>query len=142
MTNNIHWCRNCNQAGVPTTACSEVIPKVSFGDQDSNADKIYILKEHLNGIINTVSNMRYGSADKKQFNATLEYNLNKALESQKAHICQIIKEHGHQQEDESVWCNMDELLDVIKNGKPCDCPKGGFYSDGSICEKCDGTEYV
>jgi len=25
---------------------------------------------------------------------------------------------------------------------PCSCPKGGEYDDGTICDKCDGTEYV
>jgi len=89
MKNNIHWCKNCNQAGVPTIACLE------------------------DGIINTVSEMRYGSADKKQFNATLEYNLNKALDRQRQQIRQIIKECGHQQEDDTIWCDMDELLKKI-----------------------------
>ncbi len=116
MTKNIHWCRNCNQAGVPTNGCiEERIPRVSFGDQDTDTDKIYVLKEHLNGIINTVSEMRYGSADKKQFKATLEYNLNKALERQKQQICQIIRECGHQQEDDTIWCDMDEILKKICN---------------------------
>jgi len=114
MKNNIHWCRNCNQAGVPTIAClEERIPRVSFDDFDSVSNKIYILKEHLNGIINTVSEMRSGSADKKQFNATLEYNLNKALDIQRQQIRQIIKECGHQQEDDTIWCDMDELLKKI-----------------------------
>lgn len=114
MTKKIHWCKNCNQAGVPTIGCiSESIPRVSFDDFDTDSNKIYILKEHLNGIINTVSEMRYGSADKKQFNATLEFNLNNALERQKQQICQIIRGCGHQQEDDTVWCDMDELLKKI-----------------------------
>jgi len=29
-----------------------------------------------------------------------------------------------------------------KEMKPCDCPKGGMYSDGTICEKCGGSEWV
>lgn len=116
MTENIHWCRNCNQAGVPNTACAEEkIPRVSWVDQEKDTIKIEILKEHLNGIINTVSEMRYGSADKKQFKATLEYNLNKALERQKQQICQIIRECGHQQEDDTIWCDMDEILKKICN---------------------------
>lgn len=55
---------------------------------------------------------------------------------------ELIKEKGHQQEDNTVWIDMDELLDIIENGKPCECPKGGFYSDGTICEKCLGTEFI
>lgn len=25
---------------------------------------------------------------------------------------------------------------------PCDCPKGGKYSDGTVCNKCGGTEWI
>lgn len=25
---------------------------------------------------------------------------------------------------------------------PCDCPKGGIFSDGLICKKCDGYEWL
>ena len=30
----------------------------------------------------------------------------------------------------------------VKEWKPCSCPKGGQYSDGSICDKCHGTEWI
>lgn len=115
MTKNIHWCRNCNQAGVPNTACAEEkIPRVSFDDFETESNKIYVLKEHLNGIINTINSMRYGSADKKQFNATLEYNLIEALQRQKKIICDTIREIGHQQDDDTIWVDMDELLEKIQ----------------------------
>lgn len=73
------------------------------------------IKEHLNGVVNTINKMRYGSADEKQFKATLEYNLNKALENQKRRIIEIIKENGHQQEDDTIWCNMDDIIPLITN---------------------------
>jgi len=25
---------------------------------------------------------------------------------------------------------------------PCFCPKGGQYDDGTVCDKCDGSEWV
>lgn len=29
-----------------------------------------------------------------------------------------------------------------KEKVPCDCPKGGVYSDGRTCNKCNGDEWV
>jgi len=134
MTNNFHWCEDCEQCGVPTVACNRIkknnenplIPRVSFGDQDSDTDKIYILKEHLNGIINTVSSMRYGSADKKQFNATLEHNLNEALKRQKAEIIERVEKlpkrivemgvdkQGMHYEISENSVNLDDVINIIK----------------------------
>jgi hypothetical protein len=25
--------------------------------------------------------------------------------------------------------------------KPCPCPKGGIYDDGSVCQRCDGSQW-
>ena len=25
---------------------------------------------------------------------------------------------------------------------PCSCPKGGVFSDGALCDKCNGSEYI
>lgn len=114
MTENIHWCRNCNQAGVPNTSCAEKkIPRVSFDEQSDNTEMILVIKEHLNGVINTINSMRYGSADEKQFKTTIEYNINEAIQKERARVSQIIRESGHQQEDDSIWVNMDELLEKI-----------------------------
>lgn len=112
MKNNIHWCKGCEEAGHPTQACLE-IPRVSFDDQDTNTDKIYIIKEHLNGVINTINNMRYGSADQKQFKATLEHNIDTVIRNERHRILEIIRESGHQQEDDTIWCNMDEIIEKI-----------------------------
>ncbi len=116
MKKNIHWCRNCNQAGVPNTACTEEkIPRVSFDEQSTKIDMILVLKEHLNGVINTINSMRYGSADEKQFKATIEHNINEAIKKERARVSQIIRENGHQQEDDTIWVDMDEVLKKINN---------------------------
>jgi hypothetical protein len=114
MTKNIHWCRNCNQAGVPNIACvEEKIPRVSFDEQSTNTDMILVLKESMNSIVDTINSMRRGSADDKQFKATIEHNLNIAVQNERNRIMQIIKENGHQQEDNTIWVDMDELLKKI-----------------------------
>lgn len=28
-------------------------------------------------------------------------------------VRELIKEHGHQQEDDTIWCNMDDLLKAL-----------------------------
>jgi len=38
----------------------------------------------------------------------------KEYERQKQHICQIIKECGHQQDDDTIWVDMDEVLEKIQ----------------------------
>lgn len=37
---------------------------------------------------------------------------------------------------------IDSMNTNEKEKIPCDCPKGGVYSDGKVCQKCNGTEYV
>lgn len=34
------------------------------------------------------------------------------------------------------------MSEEVKENIPCTCPKGGRYSDGQVCEKCDGIEYI
>lgn len=38
-----------------------------------------------------------------------------ALDEYKKELTRKIEEVGHQQEDDTVWCNMDEVLTLIKS---------------------------
>ena len=48
---------------------------------------------------------------------TLVMNLTPLLremrEDRDKEVVEIIEEHGHQQDDDTIWCNMDELLKAI-----------------------------
>lgn len=35
------------------------------------------------------------------------------LLAQKDELAEIVKEHGHQQDDDTIWCNMDEVLAAL-----------------------------
>lgn len=35
-----------------------------------------------------------------------------------------------------------KLLNAQMEYVGCSCPKGGEYSDGTVCPKCDGTEWI
>ena len=37
------------------------------------------------------------------------------LQAEREEIEEIIKENGHQQEDGTVWCDMDKILSLIRN---------------------------
>lgn len=35
--------------------------------------------------------------------------------AEKLRTIEIIRDHGHQQDDDTIWCNMDEILFAITN---------------------------
>ena len=40
---------------------------------------------------------------------------------------EIVREHGHEQDDGTIWCDMDEILQIIKKEQP------NTSSDGEFC---------
>jgi hypothetical protein len=36
--------------------------------------------------------------------------------------------------------SIEQCIEQAKE-QPCSCPKGGIYSDGSVCQECDGVEW-
>lgn len=43
---------------------------------------------------------------------------------------------------EAVTLRKALLNAQVEYADACDCPKGGEYSDGTVCGKCNGTEWV
>lgn len=40
-------------------------------------------------------------------------SITRAIEAREREIAEKVKELGHQQEDDTIWCNMDEVLALL-----------------------------
>jgi len=46
-------------------------------------------------------------------------------------------------EEQSQRIMMEQVpKEKIKQMIPCTCPKGGMYSDNTVCDKCGGSEWI
>ena len=64
--------------------------------------------------------------------------LTQVRQEERERVVEIIEECGHQQDDDTIWCNMDELIKRINATLPTEGEKPKCSCDGvtSACSDC------
>jgi len=74
----------------------------------------------------------------KELKRHIENLLTQVRQEERERVVEIIEECGHQQDDDTIWCNMDELIKRINATLPTEGEKPKCSCDGvtSACSDC------
>lgn len=132
MTKNIHWCRNCNQAGVPNTTCAEEkIPRVSFDDFETESNKIYVRQKKI--ICETIREIGHHNEHTKEYIDAMKPSerIKEAFKAKPNELC-----------SDSVYLSrafdeIGKILDeVYQQNKPCEHKNIEDFRGLDACKDC------